>query len=98
MSRITIAILLLFSSFAVIVQGVLAYELNIVQSLVAEEEQHDDKPSDKSGKNDSKEKYHSSYSLHAHLTSDKLHNCTWLNDLRYFKGFADKPFMPPDVI
>jgi hypothetical protein len=78
MSRLTIAILLLFSSVAVIVQGVLAYELNMVQTLIAEEEPHDDKPSDKNGKNDTKAKYFSSYSLHAHLVSDQLHSSTYM--------------------
>ena len=81
-----------------IVQGVLAYELNMVQSLVAEEEPHDDKPSDKAGKTVSKDKYLSIYSLHAHLTSDKLHNCTFLINLRYSKGFASIPYIPPDLV
>ena len=98
MSRITIAILLLLSSCAVIVQGVLAYETNLVQTLVAEEETHDDKPADKGSKSVSKEKYLSLHVLHAHLTSDKLHNSTFLTDLRYSKGFAQKPYMPPEAI
>jgi hypothetical protein len=90
--------MLLFSTCAVIVQGVLAYELNMVQSLVAEEETHDDKPSDKGSKLDSKIKYFSTYSLHAHLTNDKLHNCTFLINLRFSKGFASIPYIPPDVV
>ena len=94
----TIAILLLFSSFAVIVQGVLAYELNMVQSLIAEEEPHEEKSSDKGSKNDSKEKYLSCYSFHAHLVSDKLHNSTFIISLRYSKGFALQPYMPPEAI
>jgi|GEM_PF-2306020 len=97
MSRTIIAILLLISSCAVIMQGVLAYELNMTQSLIAEEETHDDKPADKGSKSDSKEKYHSTASLHAHSVNDKLHNASVLNDLRYFTGFTLKPYMPPDL-
>ena len=98
MSKITIAILLLFTSVAVIVQGVLAYELNMVQTLIAEGEPHDDKSSDKGSKNDGKEKYVSSYSLHAHFVSDQLHNSTFVIGLRYSKGFAQIPYMPPEAI
>lgn len=98
MSRTLVAILLLFGMCAVVAQGVLAYKLNAVQTLVAEEETHDSKPPGKAGKFDDKENYVYSLSLHQHSVSDQLNNSSAANDLRYFKGFAHPPYLPPDVI
>ena len=64
---------------------------------MAEEETHDDKPSDKGQKQFNKEKYYSSIWLHAHNVTDLLRRSSYYNDLRYFKGFAQKIYMPPEV-
>jgi hypothetical protein len=98
MSRTLVAILLLFAMCTVVAQGVLAYKLNAVQTLVAEEETHDSKPLGKAGKIDDKESYFYSLSLHQRSVSDQLNNASAANDLRYFKGFAQTPYLPPDVI
>ena len=95
MSRMLIAILLLFASCAMIAQGVLAYELNISRNLIAEEETHDH--SEKSNK-ESKEKFVSAFAIDHYSLGHSSSDNNILNDLRNYKGFAQKPYLPPEVI
>lgn len=77
--------------------GYLAFKLNATQTLVAEEETHDEKPQTKA-KADLKDQHLSSAWFHQHSTDDLL-KCAHRHYLIFLsKGYAGTPFMPPDVI
>lgn len=77
--------------------GYLAFKLNATQTLLAEEETHEEKPIAKM-KLDFKDLYHSFAFLHQQETDDllKLSHRHYLIFLS--KGYAGTPFMPPDTI
>lgn len=82
-------------NFSVLTHGVMAFQLNVPQTLMAEEEPHEDH-SQKS-KTD-KEKNLLSYLLRSQSDSQKSALALTHFNLRLSKGFADKPYMPPEVI
>jgi hypothetical protein len=96
MSRFVLAILLLISTCAVVAHGYLAYQYNVPQSLITEEEAPDEKPAGKETFELSKEKifitdYHDRI-LSAESTSPVADN----NWCLYCKGFWDAPYNPPE--
>ena len=98
MSKLLLAILLVFSTCAVVAHGILAYQYNVTQSLVAEEEGKDDKPAGKDAKDYGKEKITFSSSLYNLFISNKLHQSLLNSLIKCSKGFFDKPYNPPEVI
>ena len=75
--------------------GYLAFKLNATQTLLAEEETHDEKPQTKAKA--VKDQY-SSFSFHQHDTDDLL-KAAYLHYLIVLsKGYKGTPFMPPDMI
>ena len=77
--------------------GYLAFKLNAIQTLVAEEETHDDKPQGKQ-KADIKDKYYSSFIFHQHITADLLKAAHLHYLIVLSKGYAGTPLMPPEVV
>ena len=77
--------------------GYLAFKLNATQTLLAEEETHDEKPTAKA-KNDLKHNYFSSISFHQHSTADMLKAAQQCYLIFLSKGYAGTPFLPPDMI
>lgn len=77
--------------------GYLAFKLNATQTLLAEEETHDEKPVTKA-KADPKDQYYSSFSFHQHNTNDLLKAAHRHYLIFLSKGYAGTPFMPPDMI
>jgi hypothetical protein len=77
--------------------GYLAFKLNATQTLLAEEETHEEKPVAKM-KLDLKDHYISFSSFHRHVTDDllKLSHHHYLIFLS--KGYVGTPFLPPDMI
>ena len=77
--------------------GYLAFKLNATQTLVAEEETHDEKPQTKA-KVDSKDQYFSSISFHSHNTADQLKEAARHYLIFLSKGYAGTPLRPPEMI
>jgi hypothetical protein len=97
MPRKLTAILLFISTCAVMTQGILAYELNSVQSIIAEEEALDSHTPNKDIKPEFKDKYFFGYSTQATSAPRLYQSFSSLNDLRYIKGFLSHPYMPPEL-
>ncbi len=77
--------------------GYFAFKFNLTQSLVAEEETHDEKPTAKA-KQDLKHTYFSSISFHQHSTADLLKASRQRYLIFLSKGYVGTPFLPPDMI
>jgi hypothetical protein len=83
-------------SCTLIVHSIFVYQCNALQTLVAEEEPHEEKPTNKKVF-DNKEK--SLVSIKLSLVSSLYASRLSLNEsLKLTKGFAEKPYFPPDVI
>ena len=98
MSRILMTILIIFMALGPIAQVYLAYELNAVQTVIPEEENHEEKPDFGKNKGDVKEKYYSNFFYYEHRVADllrasHLHQLLFLSD-----GYAGTPLMPPEVV
>ena len=97
MSRLLLAILLLFVSFGFVAQSVFIDIYQSVQTVTDEEEAKGEQESETSKLDNVKDKIFPSYS------DNELYNyqSTPLPDaLEYFnisKGFTDKPYTPPDL-
>ena len=77
------------------VHSIFVYQCNAIQTLVAKEEPHEDKPNKKVL--DNKEK--SLLSLQLSLISSFYASLLSCNEsLKLPKGFAEKPYLPPEVI
>lgn len=96
MKRILLAITIIFLTSALMTQGIFAYTNNAVQTLIAEEETHDDKPLQKQIKKDWKENYTSDYRL-SMLSLIKKGIFAERHVFRCCKGFALIPYTPPDI-
>lgn len=97
MARLLLKIMIVFMAVGPLAHGYLAFKLNATQTLLAEEETHEEKPVAKM-KIDFKDQYFSFASFHQHLTEDllKLSHRHYLIFLS--KGYAGTPFLPPDMI
>ena len=92
MRRILFIITILFLTSALMTQGIFAYKLNAVQTLIAEEETKDDKPH----KKDLKDIYFSSTHSANQFSSYNRRLSSCFNNLKFSKGYINKPFTPPD--
>src|SRR5690349_8770927 len=97
MARILMTIMIIFMAVGPLAHGYLAFKLNATQTLLAEEETHDEKPVTKM-KLDSKDHYHCFASFHKHLTDDRLKTSQRHFLIVLSKGFAVTPYLPPDMI
>lgn len=83
-------------SCTLMVHSIYVYECNALQTLVAEEEPHEDKPSNKKIF-ENKDK--TLVSLRLSLASSLYASLLSSNEsLKLPKGFAEKPYLPPDMI
>jgi hypothetical protein len=98
MPKIILAILLVLSTFAVVAHGILVYQLNATQFIIAEEETSDDKPVSKEAKELGKEKITFSLNFYKYALIKKVHRFVSTNFFTCSKGFYDKPYNPPEVI
>lgn len=94
--RWLLVISVLFMNFSVLTHGVMAYQMNVPQTLLAEEEPHEDHSS--KSKSDGKEKHFLSYLLRSASDTHKTQLALAHSNFKVSKGFADKPYMPPEVI
>ena len=84
-------------SCALVAHGVLAYQLCAVQTLLPEEESHQEKGNDTPVKSDSKDKLFSNHSI-LNQMEERLTTLSLARvHLMISKGFADKPYTPPDL-
>lgn len=95
MQRFLLAILLTFSTITVVAHGVLAFQFNAVQSLIPEEESHEDHPV--KVKEAAKEKVNLSlaFSCPAHLLQ-VIDPASSFN-FHFGKGYISTPYTPPDL-
>jgi hypothetical protein len=94
MRKYLLAISFAFITCAFITHGVLAYQFNMVQTLSAEEESHEEGAQKTGKKADSKEKYFNNTSLRFQSLQALILAAAKENN-KYSKGFADKPYLPP---
>jgi hypothetical protein len=95
MIKFLLALSIVFMSTITMVHSIFVYQYNAVQTLVAEEEPHEDKPNKKVFDNKDK----SLLSLKLSLVSSLYASLLSLNEsLKLPKGFVEKPYLPPDVI
>ncbi|HEX6332699.1 MAG TPA: hypothetical protein VFZ78_00655 [Flavisolibacter sp.] len=94
MKRILLAFAIFFMSCSVVAHGVLAYQFSAVQTLLPEEEPHSEKNDHKPAVNDRANLHY----LLASLRQDELVK-SFLEHTHFLtsKGFADKPYTPPDL-
>ncbi|HEX6914741.1 MAG TPA: hypothetical protein VF145_05845 [Chitinophagaceae bacterium] len=97
MARIFMTIMICFMAVGPLAHGYLAFKLNALQTLVAEEETHEEKSQGKA-KNDLKDQYLSSFSFHQHITDDLLRSAYGHYLIVLSKGYAGTPLMPPETI
>ncbi|MCE3281463.1 MAG: hypothetical protein K0Q66_200 [Chitinophagaceae bacterium] len=97
MARMLMTIMIIFMAVGPLAHGYLAFKLNATQTLVAEEETHDEKPQGKV-KGDPKDQYFSCIVFHSHSTSDLLKASHQHYLIFLSKGYAGTPFMPPEMI
>jgi hypothetical protein len=97
MARILMTIMIIFMAVGPLAHGYLAFKLNATQTLLAEEETHDEKPTAKA-KSDLKHNYFSSISFHQHSTADMLKASHQRYLIFLSKGYVGTPFLPPDMI
>jgi hypothetical protein len=96
MARVILAIMVLFMAVGPIAHGYLAYKYNALQSLLPEEETHDEKPQSKA-KQYCKDPFLHPLALDTGFTSCNS-TTTHLDQLIILsKGYAGIPLMPPDL-
>lgn len=88
-------IMIIFMAVGPLAHGYLAFKLNATQTLVAEEETHDEKPKTKS---DIKQDFFSSMWFHQHSTADGLKSSHHRYLIFLSKGYAGIPIRPPEMI
>lgn len=77
--------------------GYLAFKLNALQTLVAEEETHDEKPQGK-GKAEIKPQYLSYIQFHTCASLEQLKQSHHFLQVMLSKGYAGTPYMPPELV
>lgn len=82
-------------SCTLLVHSIFVYQYNAVQTLVAEEEPHEEKPNKKVFDNKDKSLLSLKLSLISSIYASLL-SCN--ESFKLPKGFAEKPYLPPDVI
>jgi hypothetical protein len=96
MARLMLAIMILFMAVGPIAHGYLAYKYNALQSLLPEEETHDEKPQHKA-KQDCKGSLVYALALNSQVDAGES-TATELEQLIILsKGYAGTPFMPPKM-
>lgn len=98
MLKWVLAILFIFSTSAVIAHGYLAYEYNAVQSLIPEEESHEENPPGKAVKELGKEKINFLQSISGSDQKNAGLVFHFKHIIRFSAGFTDTPFNPPDSL
>jgi hypothetical protein len=95
MTKLLLAISIVFMSCTLMVHSIFVYQYNAVQTIVAEEEPHEDKPNKKIFDNKDK----SLLSLKLSLVSSLYASLLSSNEsLKLPKGFVEKPYLPPDMV
>lgn len=96
MSRFILSILLVISTCVVVAHGYLAYQFNAPQTLIAEEESHDEKPAAKETKELGQDKFLFGENHDKNLTiniTSSTEATVWYS---YSRGFWDAPYNPPE--
>lgn len=88
-------IMIIFMAVGPLAHGYLAFKLNVTQTLVAEEETHDEKPKTKA---DVKQDFYSQLSYHQQSASEGLKASHHRYLIFLSKGYAGTLFMPPEMI
>ena len=96
MNKLLFVILIFISTCAVVAHPILAYQYSAIQTLIAEEENHEEKPGGKEAKDFSKDKLSFTSYLYRHALTSKLLSSIFNSPIKYSKGFFDKPYNPPD--
>ncbi|HVK97338.1 MAG TPA: hypothetical protein VM368_05940 [Flavisolibacter sp.] len=96
MTRVVLIIAVIFMTGALLTQSIYAFKLNATQTLVAEEEPHEEKPTSKNSKTDLKDKYCSSLRFSSAKLNTLLNHISSSGYILVSKGYADKPYTPPD--
>ena len=96
MKKWLLIISVLFINLSVLTHGVMAFQMNVPQTLLAEEEPHEDHSS--KSKSDGKEKHFLNYLNRSASDTYKSQLALAQSNIKVSKGYADKPYMPPEVI
>lgn len=98
MTKLFLAILLVFSAFAVVAQSVLVYHSSTIESAITEDGKADDQPITKEIKDVGKEVITLSIGFYKHPLVKNSPVFILSNDPACSDGFYDKPYNPPEVI
>jgi hypothetical protein len=96
MRRVLFAILLTFSTCAVVTHGILVYQLTSAQYFIAEEESSGNEHQVKKAKDISKETITGALALLQQWRQAKTFNPSTSRMFYFSKGFCNTPFNPPD--
>lgn len=95
MTKIFLAILLMFSAIAVVAHGMLIYQFTAVETLVTAEENTDTKTVAKAENDDSKEPFSLFFGSNKQALLQAAHPSFLNKTVACSKGFYDKPYNPP---
>jgi hypothetical protein len=96
MARMILAIMIVFMAVGPIAHGYLAYKYNALQTLLPEEETHDEKPQHKA-KHDCKDPFLYAQAINCDLNPGQSATTHLEQLIILSKGYAGTPFMPPKM-